>query len=307
MYDVLGDEEQTEKAFDCIAKHKYNVTFEAKELEIHKPYQVITNAGLDGGIDEKLEYTTLEEAITAGKAYLADDYLGFAVLNHDTKEIERVEGDFSVQQAFGDEILRINGIVPDELISEQAAENKEIATEQQKADDTKTYDFKTEYRQLSRLQSDCDYFLGNGAGHEKHLSCGSVENQIARMQELWGSFPNDKKPEWLSKEDIDGYAEKMLAVKNGEIEIPSPYTVPTKKKSTSETTDKKTSKKKTNENEGQMSLFGENQAKESEPSEPIKLNSITIDLTPKNEQKKHSRQNKKPLSKLKMNPSVRAA
>lgn len=286
LYDVLGDEEQTEKAFDCIAKHKYNVTFEAKELEIHKPYQVITNAGLDGGIDEKLEYTTLEEAITAGKAYLADDYLGFAVLNHDTKEIERVEGDFSVQQAFGDEILRINGIVPDEMISEQAAENKEIATEQQKADDTKTYDFKTEYRQLSRLQSDCDYFLGNGAGHEKHLSCGSVENQIARMQELWDSFPNDKKPEWLSKEDIDGYAEKMLAVKNGEIEIPSPYTVPTKEKSTSETTDKKTSKKKTNENEGQMSLFGENQTKESEPSEPIKLNSITIDLTPKNEQKK---------------------
>ncbi|MCD7740681.1 MAG: hypothetical protein LUI06_00480, partial [Ruminococcus sp.] len=57
-------------------------------------------------------------------------------------------------------------------------------------------------------------------------------------------------------------------------------------KSTSETTGQKTSKKKTNENEGQMSLFDENQTKKSEPSEPIKLNSITIDLTPKNEQQK---------------------
>lgn len=33
MFDVLGDEEQTEKAFACIAKHKYNVTFESEQPE----------------------------------------------------------------------------------------------------------------------------------------------------------------------------------------------------------------------------------------------------------------------------------
>ena len=33
MFDVLGDEEQTEKAFACIAKHKYNVTFEPEQPE----------------------------------------------------------------------------------------------------------------------------------------------------------------------------------------------------------------------------------------------------------------------------------
>lgn len=33
MFDVLGDEEQTEKAFACIAKHKYNVTFEFEQPE----------------------------------------------------------------------------------------------------------------------------------------------------------------------------------------------------------------------------------------------------------------------------------
>lgn len=38
LYDILGDEEQTEKAFACIAKQKYNVTFDkpaAKESPVH--------------------------------------------------------------------------------------------------------------------------------------------------------------------------------------------------------------------------------------------------------------------------------
>lgn len=34
LFDVLGDEDQTEKAFACIAKHKYNVTFQAEKPEI---------------------------------------------------------------------------------------------------------------------------------------------------------------------------------------------------------------------------------------------------------------------------------
>lgn len=33
LHDILGDEEQTEKAFACIAKHKYNVTFEPEQPE----------------------------------------------------------------------------------------------------------------------------------------------------------------------------------------------------------------------------------------------------------------------------------
>ena len=33
LFDVLGDEDQTEKAFACISKHKYNVTFEPEQPE----------------------------------------------------------------------------------------------------------------------------------------------------------------------------------------------------------------------------------------------------------------------------------
>ena len=73
-------------------------------------YQVITNAGLDGGIDDKKEYSSYADAVKAGHDYMADDYLGFAVFNTDTKKIEHTEGEFPVEKAFNAEILKLNGI-----------------------------------------------------------------------------------------------------------------------------------------------------------------------------------------------------
>lgn len=42
-----------------------------------------------------------------------------------------------------------------------------------------------DYRLLSRLKADCDYYLGAGGRAEKHLWAGSVEAQIAKMRELY--------------------------------------------------------------------------------------------------------------------------
>jgi len=64
-----------------------------------------------------------------------------------------------------------------------------------------------EYRLLDRLRSDCEYFLGAGNRSEKHLWTGSVRAQIAKMRELYDTLP--EKPEWLTKETIDDYAERM--------------------------------------------------------------------------------------------------
>ena len=64
-----------------------------------------------------------------------------------------------------------------------------------------------EYRLLDRLRSDCEYFLGAGNRSEKHLWTGSVRAQIAKMRELYDTLP--EKPEWLTKEVIDDYAERM--------------------------------------------------------------------------------------------------
>ena len=73
-----------------------------------------------------------------------------------------------------------------------------------------------DYRLLSRLKADCDYYLGAGGRAEKHLWAGSVEAQLAKMRELYALLP--EKPEWLTAEDIDRYESQMA----GEMLEPQP-------------------------------------------------------------------------------------
>ena len=63
------------------------------------------------------------------------------------------------------------------------------------------------YFLLSRLKADCEYFLGAGGRAEKHLWAGNVREQIAKMRELYAALP--EKPEWLTQEDIDRYAQRI--------------------------------------------------------------------------------------------------
>ena len=63
------------------------------------------------------------------------------------------------------------------------------------------------YQLLDRLRTDCEYFLGAGNRAEKHLWAGSVYAQIVKMRELYDALP--QKPEWLTKEMIDDYADRM--------------------------------------------------------------------------------------------------
>ena len=63
------------------------------------------------------------------------------------------------------------------------------------------------YRLLSRLKADCDYFLDAGGRAEKYLWAGNVRAQIAKMREIYETLP--AKPEWLTKEAIDDYDEQM--------------------------------------------------------------------------------------------------
>ena len=87
----------------------------------------------------------------------------------------------------------------DDLVSVSDEELESIgATPEHGSDD---------YRLLSRLKADCDYFLGAGGRAEKHLWAGNVREQIAKMRELYDALP--EKPEWLTMEDIDRYAQRM--------------------------------------------------------------------------------------------------
>jgi len=69
---------------------------------------------------------------------------------------------------------------------------------------------KQEYMLLSRLQSDCEYYLGSGNRNEKELFHGNVREHIQSMKELWIQL--EKKPQWLSMKDIIDYERKMKAV-----------------------------------------------------------------------------------------------
>lgn len=68
-------------------------------------------------------------------------------------------------------------------------------------------DYSFEYQLLDRLRSDCEYFLGAGGRHEKCLWAGTVSEQISKMRELYSLLP--EKPEWLTEEKIDSYAQQM--------------------------------------------------------------------------------------------------
>lgn len=71
------------------------------------------------------------------------------------------------------------------------------------------HDSKFRYMLLSRMQSDCEYYLGNGNHHSKHLWATDEAKHIEYMLELWNSFPEQDKPEWLSYEQINSYATEM--------------------------------------------------------------------------------------------------
>ena len=85
----------------------------------------------------------------------------------------------------------------------QLIREDQFFTEQEKS----VLEHNPDYRLLDRLRADCEYFLGAGNRAEKHLWAGSVYAQIVKMRELYDALP--QKPEWLTKEAIDDYADRM--------------------------------------------------------------------------------------------------
>lgn len=66
------------------------------------------------------------------------------------------------------------------------------------------------YQMLDRLRADCDYFLSYGNRHNKYLWAGNPAGQIKLMRDIYNSFADDKKPEWLTPAEIDEYERLMV-------------------------------------------------------------------------------------------------
>lgn len=62
------------------------------------------------------------------------------------------------------------------------------------------------YQLLSRMISDCSYYLQSG-GSRKYLWAQGEYQQIAYMKAIWDSFC--KKPEWLTKEELERLETKI--------------------------------------------------------------------------------------------------
>lgn len=68
---------------------------------------------------------------------------------------------------------------------------------------------KFKYQLLDRLRQDCEYYLDYGNRSPKSLWAEDEEKQIKAMKDIWNSFLEDDKPEWLTMEQIDIYAKRM--------------------------------------------------------------------------------------------------
>lgn len=73
-----------------------------------------------------------------------------------------------------------------------------------------TQEEKFNYQLLGRLKSDCEYYLNYGNRNKKHLWSLDEQEQINKMKELYNSFSDDKKPEWLTLEQILQYEKLMI-------------------------------------------------------------------------------------------------
>lgn len=65
------------------------------------------------------------------------------------------------------------------------------------------------YQLLDRMRQDCEYYLGNGNRSKNSLWAEDEASQIQTMMDIWNSFPDEDKPEWLTREQIVDYARRM--------------------------------------------------------------------------------------------------
>lgn len=123
--------------------------------------------------------------------------------DHATRFYSYEEAEATAQQLF-DEIYHYEhkGF---EIVEIHDHDEQEV---QDTIEDLLSRDDSFRYRLLSRMQMDCDYYLGNGHRNGQYLWMRmDPQGHIDVMRALWDSFK--EKPEWLSMEEINDYAERM--------------------------------------------------------------------------------------------------
>ena len=71
------------------------------------------------------------------------------------------------------------------------------------------------YMFLSRLIMDCKYYLGEGKRNAKNLWTKDEWEQLKLMRMIRDSFPEDKRPEWLTDRQLEHFEQEMLPLQEG--------------------------------------------------------------------------------------------
>ncbi len=74
-----------------------------------KIHQIFTYSHDDAFVDDRMEYATMDEAVEAGRQYLADGWDGFAILNTAEHRVELYEGDFPLEGVFSEQVYQNSG------------------------------------------------------------------------------------------------------------------------------------------------------------------------------------------------------
>ena len=85
---------------------------------------------------------------------------------------------------------------------------KESASDEQ---EELTVDLTHEYMLLGRLKSDLDYYFGHGNRSENALYFSNIDEQISEMKKKLNAFPEDRRPVWLTEDDIKAYESQLTA------------------------------------------------------------------------------------------------
>lgn len=152
-----------------------------------------------------------------------DAYLYFAV----NKDYDRIYGTTQLYQSTYKQYRR-RGMPEITVDYKEINQGKEKRGYNYEINEILNHDAEFRYQLLDRMKMDCNYYLGNGNRHDKYLWAGNVTEQIQYMKDLWKSFPDDAKPEWLTWEQICKYEKSMTndneinIIDNSDMELDEP-------------------------------------------------------------------------------------
>lgn len=89
--------------------------------------------------------------------------------------------------------------------------NIDIEIHRESEEKIPTPEEKFNYRMLSRLQTDCEYYIVFGNKNPRNLWALDEKSQIDEMKKLHNSFSEEMKPEWLTWEQILEYEKQMIS------------------------------------------------------------------------------------------------